>query len=278
VVGQATAQQIEQLAALGWVESNGPNELAIAFYELLFERGEEAAALELYRDAVLAWPVTQALVQGLHGRGTVAFDQVLHFLARHRMVAIEAAPVARSLLTLLNKAGVLTWSNKNQTVRMLAKPPDDTIEPSPAIRVIEKERPFSNALHIRQMLRDCSQYIWWVEPHLPRKALEHLVAEGDGERISQIRLISMPQDDPLLAKDFERFAREMKALGIDAQWRLVPRETLALHDRYIIGATKVWNLPPVNSIHKGDYSEAFPTPNRPPFEQWWEAGTSLPKT
>jgi hypothetical protein len=25
----------------------------------------------------------------------------------------------------------------------------------------------------------------------------------------------------------------------------------------------------LESLHKGDYAEAFKTPNRPPFDRWW---------
>lgn len=67
----------------------------------------------------------------------------------------------------------------------------------------------------------------------------------------------------------------MKALDIEAEWRLVPPRSLDLHDRYIVGENIVWNVPPVNSLHKGDYAEAFKTPNRPPFHRWWQDGTAL---
>lgn len=36
------------------------------------------------------------------------------------------------------------------------------------------------------------------------------------------------------------------------------------------------NVPPVNTLYKGDYSQASRTPTRPPFERWWADGAALP--
>jgi hypothetical protein len=67
----------------------------------------------------------------------------------------------------------------------------------------------------------------------------------------------------------------MNNLGIAAEWRVVPAGVLDLHDRYIISRSRTWNVPPVNSLHKGDYSEILATPTRPPFDKWWHQGASL---
>jgi len=37
---------------------------------------------------------------------------------------------------------------------------------------------------------------------------------------------------------------------------------------------KAWNVPPLNTIYKGDYSE-FSRTQRPPFEDWWAKGAPL---
>jgi hypothetical protein len=250
----------------------------IAFYEGVFVFGDLEAAEETHRAALLRQPVTQALIQGLHGRGPVSFEGALHFLARHRLATLENATVVRALLGVLNAAGIVAWSNQRQTVRILVELPEASSEFEPIVRVIERDRPFSNAMHLRQIIRSCEGYLHWAEPHLPRKALESLVSEADGARIKQIKLISRPPKDEELAlfkTDWQRFKKEMKALGIAAEWRLVPPKSLDLHDRYIVGSNTVWNIPPVNSLHKGDYAEAFETPNRPPFDRWWQEGTAL---
>ena len=41
-------------------------------------------------------------------------------------------------------------------------------------------------------------------------------------------------------------------------------EKMDWHDRFILGRSQAWNVPPVNTLFKGDYSEASKTPTRPP--------------
>ena len=261
---------------LGLLEGEEPSGDALAVYESVFVYGEPDIARKVHQEALLRQPVTQALIQGLHGRGPVSFDGALHFLARHRLAKIDAPTPLRAFLLILNNAGIVVWSKQKQTVRVVIELPEPSGEFEPTVRVIEKDRPFSNVVHLRQMLRSCEDYIWWAEPHLPRKALESLVLEADRAKISELRLVSSPKEiDDATRKDWKRFRSEMLALGIAAEWRVAKPGTLGLHDRYIIGRRQVWNLPPVNSLHKGDYSEAFSTPNRPPFAKWWDAGRGI---
>lgn len=221
-------------------------------------------------------PVTQALIQGLHGRGVIAFEGALHFLVRHGLARLDESKPIRAFLLILNNAGIVVWSTQKQTVRVIVEMPEPSAEFEPVVRVIEPDRPYSNVMHLRQILRSCEDYIWWAEPHLPRKALESLVLEADRAKIKDIRLVSSPKEiDEATRKDWKRFRTEMAALGITAEWRTAPPGTLGLHDRYIIGRREAWNLPPVNSLHKGDYAEAFKTPNRPPFAGWWDAAKPL---
>jgi len=249
---------------------------AIASYEGYFVYGSPEQATDVHRLALLRQPVTQALIQGLHGRGTIPFDRALHFLARHRLARLDEATSLRSYLTILNKAGIVVWSAKHQTVRVVMELPEPSPDFEPVVRVIDKDRPFSNVMHLRQMLRSCEDYIHWAEPHLPRKALESLVVEADRAKITSIKLVSSPREvDETTKKDWNRFRTEMQALAITAEWRIAAPGTLGLHDRYIVGRRQVWNVPPVNSLHKGDYAEAFASPNRPPFDQWWNAATDL---
>jgi hypothetical protein len=267
---------LARLELLGLLEGDDANADAIASYESYFVFGEPDRAEEVHRDALLRQPVTQALIQGLHGRGTVELDGALHFLARHHLARLDEATAVRTLLTILNKAGVVVWSAKKQTLRVTMELPEPSPEFEPIVRVIERDRPFSNAMHLRHMLRSCEDYIHWAEPNLPRKALESLVLEADRAKIAEIKLVSSPREvDQATQTDWKRFRSEMRALGIEAEWRVAKPGTLGLHDRYVIGRRQVWNLPPVNSLHKGDYAEAFKTPNRPPFALWWAAGTHM---
>jgi hypothetical protein len=76
--------------------------------------------------------------------------------------------------------------------------------------------------------------------------------------------------DDATRRDFTRYAAEMRQRGITAEWRIIEPAKMDWHDRFILGRRQAWNVPPVNTLFKGDYSEASRTPKRPPFE------TSIP--
>jgi hypothetical protein len=216
-------------------------------------------------------------MQGLHGRSGVSFSGAVHFLGRHRMADVGKTGPVRTFLQTLNRAGIVAYSNKHQTVRVTAPLPDAEEQLPPVVRVVEPDRPYSNVRHLREILRRCQGYIWWAEPHFGRKGLEPLADEADAARVAEIRILSGPaQVDEKAKKDWRRFYTEMAALDIRAEWRVV-QPPLQWHDRFIVSRRESWNVPPVNTLYKGDYSEASRTPSRPPFERWWKAGQPLTK-
>lgn len=245
-----------------------------AIEDAYFIREEPDEGFELLSDVYRKLPLVEALIQGLHGRGAVSVDGVLHFLKRHRFAApSQEVSALRSVLRRLNDLGLVAYSNKYQSVRITAEPGSNG-ESAPAVRVIEPDRPYSNIRHLREILRQCSIFVWWAEPHLDRKALEPLADEMDVKKVQGIRLLSGPQNiNDKTIRDFRRFRDEAKALGINAEWRV--QEDRSWHDRFIISANGCWNVPPINTIYKGDYSEAFAAAQRPPFEQWWKEGVGL---
>lgn len=235
-----------------------------------------AEAERLLREAYLQLPPTSALMQGLHGRKAVPVDGALHLLARHRLADAEDPTSFRAYLQALNDNGIVAYSKKLQTVRVVASMPDPDEEPSPSIRVVEPDRPFSNIRHLREILRACTGYIWWADAHFSRKGLEPLVDEADASRISEIRILSGPaQVGEDAVKDFKRFQTEMKALRITSEWRVIEAyEDLNWHDRFIITKGGAWNVPPINTLFKGSYSEINET-QAPPFDTWWKKGRPI---
>ena len=58
----------------------------------------------------------------------------------------------------------------------------------------------------------------------------------------------------------------MRHRGIGVEWRVLQISDIDWHDRFILGRNEAWNVPPVNTLYKGDYSELTRT-QRPPFER-----------
>lgn len=246
-----------------------------AFDEAWTVFGDRDAAQAILRDGYLALPQTEALVQGLHGRQPVKVDGALHLLARHRLADPAQVTEFRAFLQRLNDLEVVAYSKKAQTVRVVASALVGE-EPQPTVRVIERDRQYSNVLALRRTLRACRGHVWWADVHFSRKGLEPLVDEADATLIKEIRILSGPaQIGEKTGDDFARFQKEMTALGITAEWRVIEdRADLDFHDRFIVTKGRAWNVPPINTLYKGDYSEITAT-SAPPFESWWSKGKPL---
>lgn len=239
--------------------------------------GDKDEAGRLYREAYLALPVVQALMQGLHGRKAVPVTGALHMLARHELADPDNASAFRTLLTNLNGIDVVVFSNKHQTVRLVEPLPDADEQPEEkptAIRIVEPDRPYSNRRHLREVLREGRDFIWWADMHFEKRGLEPLADEADASKVKEIRVLMVNRPKPSDVADYKAFVDEMAKLGIAAELRVVPAPDRDWHDRFIITRGKAWNVPPLNTIFKGDYSQ-FTRADMPPFEAWWDKGTPL---
>jgi hypothetical protein len=232
------------------------------------------AARELLRTSLVDLPPTQALIQGLHGRGSVPVDGALHLLARLQHADPDNAAVFRVFLKMLNDFGIVAYSNKLQTVRVTTEMPQLGAEADVPVRIVQPERAFSNVRNLREVLRACTDYIWWADPHFAKKGFESLTDEADATKISNILILSGPAQAADAVKDYKRFQSEMQGLGITVEWRIVQTADRDWHDRFIVTKDKAWNVPPLNTIYKGDYSE-FARTQRPPYVEWWKKGTPL---
>jgi hypothetical protein len=232
-------------------------------------------ARRLLREAYMRLPVTQALIQGLHGRGPIPVDGALYLLARHGLAHASRPREFRAMLGALNAMGVVAYSPKLQTVRVVSPMPSgDEGDPVPDVRIIEPDRPFSNVRHVREVLRRCRDFIWWADVHFEKRGLELLADEADMLRINEIRVLMVTRPKPTEFAEYQRFTTEMGNLGITAEIRVVAAPDRDFHDRFIIGKGEAWNVPPLNTVFKGDYSQLART-DAPPFEKWWLKGVAL---
>ena len=89
-----------------------------------------------------------------------------------------------------------------------------------------------------------------------------------------IRILSGTRPAAADLKDYERFATEMRVLGIEVGYRIVAAPDREWHERYIVTKGRAWNVPPLGAVAKGSYSE-FSETTPPPFEPWWSKGTPV---
>jgi hypothetical protein len=252
-------------------------ERGMAFDDAVNIYGDRDQGAAILRDAYLGLPATQVLMQGLHGRGPVRVEGALHLLVRHDIALPGEETRLRRFLQVLNDLDIVAYSNKLQTVRIVATMPvqEEPSEPKPSVRVIEKARPYSNIRHMRETLRECKEYIWWVDPHFEMRGLELLADEADVTHIKEIKILSGGRPEGKHVEEFKRFKEEMKKLGIDAEWRMVEKPDVEFHNRFVVTKDKAWDLPPIAALYTGKYSQISETTPPPPFGQWFAGGVSV---
>lgn len=217
----------------------------------------------------------QVIEQELRGLGAVPEEGVLDLLRQHRAVGstLTVADI-RPTLRWLNGVGVLVYSTKLKTVRSLMPAPDAALagEIQGIASMISPRTPFLNIVRLRRILRPLKGIIWWADPHFGARALEELAEELNGEVVSEVRILSGDAENVVSDKsmrDFRRFQAEMLNGGVRAEWRIDVRGVRDWHDRWVADDKVAWNVPPINTLLKNDYSEICPASQRPPLIEWW---------
>lgn len=138
---------------------------------------------------------------------------------------------------------------------------------------LDPERPFSNDLAIRRVIRQLRGSVLWYEQHMDRKVLELLQDELRAGQLEEIRLLSGPARVSAKTKDaFERFSTELEKHGVFASWRVLPTDRARkMHARVIADDDQTFEVPPLNSVLAGTVdsirSSEIPLDV---FEQAWE--------
>lgn len=143
---------------------------------------------------------------------------------------------------------------------------------------LHPDRPFSNDLAIRRVIRQLRGDVLWYEQHMDRKALEILTDDLPVEQIDELRLLSGPANvSSKVKKAFKRFSTELEKHGTVAQWRVLPVERAReIHARVISDDDQTFEVPPLNSVLAGTVDSI--RPSEMPleiFEHAW-ASESIP--
>jgi hypothetical protein len=268
------------LERVGLVKDSNLTEPGSGLFRLAWVlRKQDDAELALAQAVRLLTPV-QVIEQELRGMGAVPEEGVVDLLHHHRAIPMEyGANAIRSLLRWLNKTGVIVYSTKTKSVRSLAPAPDAALagEVQAIAAMISPKTPYRNVVKLRRVIRPMRGVVWWADPHFAVRALEELAEELETSEITEIRILSGDQASVLSdksGKDFKRFSEEMALKGVTASWRADPQRDW--HDRWLADDKAAWNVPPVNTLYKNDYSEITPASERPPLQEWWDRSSDRP--
>ena len=251
------------------------------YFQAKFLLNDNDAAGRILSEALKSYEPTQAICQLLWGRPGLKRHNVYKLLAFEEY--IDPSKIREedlgSFMMILNQCGLLRYSKKTNDITIMFNPRTSP-QPSQLTKFLSPETPYSNLRNIWEVLRTCRSYVHWFDKNFSPKGLELLHDEADGNNISEIKILSGVLEQSLLERIrgyFGRFKEEMASRQIACDFRVIgdKHQLHKIHDRWILSKDVCYNVPPINSIFMGQYSELKPTPNRPPFSEWWSPSLDL---
>jgi hypothetical protein len=271
----ARAEDLAFLQQLGYITDNGSlttEGLTICTLVLVRNDGEAVAQVN-HRDLLLL-PTTQALLQALWGLKDITVEQAKMALVFAGAAQADVNTRATNFLDILNTNNIVVYNRKNRSIKLLVSPVSTPSAP-PHI-FIDRSRPYSNDLWIREILRECRGTIMWLDKYFQKEAFEWLCREANAENIANIHIVSVADSDAvdsLTLNDYKKLKKELEPKGISLEWKVLKRsESHDFHDRWVLDDGEVcYNLPSVGSIRSGQKSELHRSPNHKQIKQNFES-------
>jgi len=149
---------------------------------------------------------------------------------------------------------------------------------TPEAVLISPEKPFTNKKNFKDIIRSCRKHIYWVDKYFSKIGLELLADSVDIKKVKVIKiLMSDDRVDDNLKNSFKDFKKEFRNNNVPCELRAISDNKIksSLHDRWLISAGSCFNVPSTDTLARGQYSEIKKTPNKPPFEKWWDKSIDI---
>jgi hypothetical protein len=273
------ADDIEFLKQLGYVTEGGTlSTEGLNICTLIMVRNDLEAVAEIYHRDLLRLPATQVLLQALWGLKDITVEQAKMALIYAGAAQEVVNKRMTTFLAILNNNQIVVYSRKNRSIKLLVSPQNQLSLPEHVY--IDRTRPYSNDLWIREILRSCKGSIMWLDKYFQKEAFEWLLREATAENINSVRIISTVDTsgvDALALADYKRLKKELGQKGIEMDWRVLDRKNAHdFHDRWILdGVELCYNIPSIGSIKSGQRSELHSSPNyshiKEIFEQYYSS-------
>lgn len=279
------AALVASLRELGLVASDDPRTLTSegeAYFTARFIRGDEEKATEVLLRCLLNYPPAAAIAQmldGVPGASRATAETVLRSQGFGDGLTDRSIG---SLLALMDRAGLIQYNRRQGQIIVMERPSHASEPPSSIF--ISPETPFGNRLWLRRVLERCAGFLYWLDKHFTTPAFEALWEEADGNRVSDVRVLSLYLADyhsgRKAKKDYKDLVTELSHRRVTLEWRVIDsKEIRATHDRWLIGLDSAWNIPNVNAIYSGQHSELNKSAQadqlRSLFLDYWQQATPV---
>ncbi|MDO9463682.1 MAG: ORF6N domain-containing protein [bacterium] len=140
-------------------------------------------------------------------------------------------------------------------------------------KLLSPKEPFSNKKTIRDIIRSCEEYVYWIDKYFSKAGMDWLLELLDTKKVKFVKILMTPEKaDGKFISSYKDLKKEFKNNGIKCDLRLITDKNLKadIHDRWIISKNLCYNIPSTDTVRRGQYSEVKRTANFPPFNNWWE--------
>ena len=277
----ASENILEFLRDIGFMNGMSLSPIGSEYFRTKFVLNDAESADKILSEGVRQYGPTQAICQLLWGRPGLKRTNVYKLLVSEEYIDGRSVSEAQigSFLMLVNQCKLITYSKKTQDITVIFKPRTEG-SGRLSTRFLSPDTPYSNLRNLWDILRSCNGFVHWFDKHFSAKGLEALHDEADGNRIREVKvlagIVSRGVNDRL-RRDFQRFRDELNTRNITSEMRIIIDKDILgeIHDRWIVSDKVCYNVPPVDTMFMGQYSELKQTAYRPPFAQWWEKGLDL---
>lgn len=234
------------------------------YFDAKFIKSNDDIATEILRGTLIASPPIQAILQLLYGVEDASRDNALSILKSRGYWNFSNQTSLTNLLDMMNQVGLVVYSRKFGTLKILFNPTQKE-EPLPKNIFIEPSRPFNNIMALKKILDTCTGYIYWLDKHFQKEALEIIWEIADANKIKEIIILSIDLEQVVnksARKYYKRLKKELHNKGIRLEWFVIDNKLIKdTHDRWVLTKTTGWNLPNCNAIFSGQRSEIYETTN-----------------
>lgn len=234
------------------------------YYTQKFIKNNETEAKRILGEALKLHPAVILISQILTGSKNIKRINVYNLLKHHNFnLDFQEDVELNNFFEILKSGGIISYNKNTRDVKVLWQQNEEQLS---SHQFISPEAPYSNIKRLKDVIKSLNGTVYWIDKHFDKKAFDILLDSLDAAKIIHFIIISGDANKTQSAvSDFVRFKNELHNKGINIEWKIItdPNVLSSFHDRWLCDSNVAWNIPPVNSILKGQESEMLKTSNKP---------------
>jgi hypothetical protein len=236
----------------------------LEYYTQKFVRNNQAGAKHILSEALKLHPAVILISQVLSGCKSINRMNVYNLLKHHEFqLDFQKDVELNNFLEILKLGSIISYNKHTRDVRILWEQDTETLS---SHQFVSPETPYSNLKRLREIIKSLKGTVYWIDKHFDKKAFDVLIDSLDATRITNFIIISGEANKTQSAvNEFLRLKSELHSKGTIVEWKIITDQSTlsSFHDRWLCDSNSAWNVPPINSIFKGQESEMLKTTNRP---------------